>query len=451
MHRVNAGFTLVLPLRPGRVEDAAALLAELNREQSRLPFAKTATTHFATITIIPAQLYRDRELPATLLFATSFCGPARVHVAELVELMGAELKALFAHCEEFHESFSDGELEDFMLHRRHADTFYSGMNHLSPQCVRQHRQLREAIQEFLDEKQAQGGLATTASEVRKQIQEFVRSRTDLAWAQEPWEPTLGAWLVYHWRSLVVEGLLAALVVATIVRIFVSSHLLSLFVIGGWLAILGFLVLVVVLAVSIHRAEGKQTFVAKRPPDDRARELARMTSRPVINEFTLAGPIKQEGSLRPIFLQLAFWVVARVVEGVPWMYYVGSGIDIPTVATARWIVTDRGRRVMFISNFNNAADGYVRDFIETKGGAMRINLSFGFGAGFPKTEWVVNKGCLTHPNEYLYSLAENQLPTAFWYGPHTDVNIDNIKNNRKIREGLFADLSDEDEKKWLHLL
>ncbi|MBL9017731.1 MAG: hypothetical protein JNL83_26310 [Myxococcales bacterium] len=451
MHRVNAGFTLVLPLRPESVDACGALLTELDADQARLPFARSTTTHFATITIIPAQMYRDRVLPATLLFATSMCGPVRVHVEELVELMGSELRVLFAHCEGFRADFSDGEMQDFMLARRHADTFYSGMNHLSPQCVKRHRELREAIEQFIDERQAQGGLTGSASEVRKEIQAFVRSRPDLAWTEERFEPTLRAWLAYHWRSLVVEGFVASLLVASVVRIFVEAKLLTWFVVGGWSLVVAFLALVVVLGVSISRAEAKQAFVAQRPPDDRARTLASMTNRPVINEFVLAGPIKPEGSLRPVFLQLAFWVVARVVEGVPGMYYVGSGIDIPTVATARWIVTDRGRRVMFISNFTNSAHGYIRDFIETRGGAMRINLSFGFGYGFPKTRWIVSGGALTDPNAYLYSLAQNQLPTWFWYGPHEDVSIDNIKVNRKIREGLFADLSPEEEKQWLHLL
>jgi hypothetical protein len=141
----------------------------------------------------------------------------------------------------------------------------------------------------------------------------------------------------------------------------------------------------------------------------------------------------------------------VAEGVPGIPYVGSGINIPTVATARWIAADRGRRLMFISNFTNAGEGYVRDFIETRGGAMRINLSFGFGAGYPKTRWILWDGALVDPNAYLYSLSENQLVTLFWYGPYRDISIDNIKVNRKIREELFAKHTEQQARDWLHLL
>ena len=125
----------------------------------------------------------------------------------------------------------------------------------------------------------------------------------------------------------------------------------------------------------------------------------------------------------------------------------------TVATARWIVADGGKRLMFISNYTNEGKAYVRDFIETPGGAKRINLSFGFGTGYPKTRWVAWGGALDDPNAYLYSLAENQLPTLFWYGPYRDTSIDNIKRDRKLREGLFDESFDDPiaAQKWLHLL
>jgi hypothetical protein len=186
----------------------------------------------------------------------------------------------------------------------------------------------------------------------------------------------------------------------------------------------------------------------RQPDPHVRELAVTQNRPVINEFTIAGPIKEEGTLRPLFLRLSLWIVARLAEGVPWLR---SGIDIPTVATARWIAADRGRRLIFISNYTNAAEPYVRDFIDVPDGAMRINLTFGFGRGYPKTEWVVEGGALTDPNGFIYVVTENQRPTAFWYGPYRDMSIDNIKINRKIREGLFANLDEAGAQAWLHLL
>ena len=119
MHRVNAGYTLLARVSDGEnaLADLGALLATL-----QLPFATTTTTHFATISILPAQMYGDEELPATLMFATSYCGPILTHVKELVSVMGDELRKVFEYCEGFHSGCSNAELELFILGRveRHA-------------------------------------------------------------------------------------------------------------------------------------------------------------------------------------------------------------------------------------------------------------------------------------------------------------------------------------------
>ncbi len=451
MHRVNAGFTLLARLDADRVDAATALLAELDKDPARLPFARSATTHFATITIIPAQRYQDELLPATLMFATSYCGPTGEHVSELVAIMGAGMRGLFAHCVDFDVECSDDELEDFMRAHRQSDTFYSGMQDLSPEDVRRHCELRDAIETYIDERQATGGLTGTASDVRREIQEHVRSRPELAWAREPWKPTLWSWVVLKWRSLLIEAFVGSLIVGAIARCYVDNTALDVFVIGGGIALGAFLLFVLVLLVQMREAEAAQTFVSSRHSDEYMRRLAATQTRPVINEFTLAGPIKPEGSIRPLFLRLSLWLIARGVEGVPGIPYLRDGINIPTVATARWIAADDGRRAIFISNYTNDGVGYVRDFIETPAGAMRINLTFGFGTGFPKTEWVILEGALTEPNAYLHALAENQMPTMFWYGPYRNISIDNIKHNRKIREGLFADYNEKQARDWLLLL
>jgi len=153
-------------------------------------------------------------------------------------------------------------------------------------------------------------------------------------------------------------------------------------------------------------------------------------------------------MRPLVLRLSMWIVARIAEGIPGLR---GGIDIPTVATARWIAADKGRRLIFISNYTNSAEPYVRDFIDVPEGAQRINLTFGFGRGYPKTEWVVNGGALTDPNGFIYVVTHNQHETGFWYGRYPDMSIDNIKINRRIREGLFAKLDEDEERAWLELL
>jgi hypothetical protein len=452
MHRVNAGYTLLLPLVADRVDAASALLAAFDKQPQQLPFAKSSTTHFATVTILPAQTYRDEPLPATLLFATSFCGPASIHVKELVQVMGARLRQVFEHCVGFPAGCSDHELEEFIVAHRHGDTFYSGMQNLSPDNVRQHYQLREAIESFIDREQASGGLTGGALAVKRKIADHVKSRPELAWAQESFAPPPGTWLALHWRTLIVGAIavpfLAALVVCSLLCWFAHCATLCTFITCGWIVVGLVLALAFALVLSIRIAERAQTYVADRQPDALVRELAATQNRPVINEFTIVGPTKEEGPLRPLVLRVLLWIVARLAEGIPGLH---APIEIPTVATARWIAADRGRRLVFISNYTNAADSYVRDFIDVEAGAKNINLSFGFGRGYPKTRWILDDGAITDPNAFSYVVTANERPTAFWYGPYRNISIDNIRINRQIREGLFADHDEAAAQAWLLLL
>ena len=452
MHKVNAGYTVIARLKEGCAEKVRQLLRDFRAHPEKLPFAAMPTVHFATGAVLPAQRYEDEELPATLMLATSFAGPSRVHEHELIRFGGRGLRELLRHCEGFSPYCSDAELRRFLREHRQADTFYSGMQHLSRADVLRHDELRTQIEAFIDHRQDHGDFPDDAIEIRHQIQKFVRGRPELAWAEnDPWEPAEGSWLALHWRTLVLAAVvlpfLAALLLGSLALAVVHSTALKVGVASGWLAVDLSVFALFALVRGVRDAERQQRFVAVRPPDTHVRSLDATQCHPVINEMTVVGPIK-EGMVRPFVLRLALWIVARYAEGIPGLT---TGINIPTVATARWIAIDRGKRLVFISNFTNAAEPYVRDFIDLRFGAMRINLTFGFGRGYPRTEWVIWRGAVEDPNAFINVVHANQLHTELWYCPYGNLSIDNIKRNRQIREGLFGEATTSQAEAWLKLL
>ncbi len=454
MHKVHFGYTFVAPLRSDE-NDVKAILRDLQTRPSELPFEDVPSVHFATVTVIPAQKWGDEDLPACLMIATSFSGPAKQHVAELVRHMGAPLRALLAHCDGFPREATDRQLAQYIKDHRNPDTFYSGMHDLSRDDVLKQRALRLAIQEFLDKHRRT--LPERPSQVREAIQEFVAGEADHEWALEPWKPTQkydDGWWERHWRSMAVLFVLIAFGVTLLgcgvgyvctgnrwLGAGFAACLLAIF--GSALALLG-------LIVGVRHAEQHQDYVAKRPEDAHVRELAATQTHLGINEMTIAGPIKN-GAARPIVMRLLLWVVARAAEGIPYIKSQKDGIHIPTVAAARWISLDRGRRLCFLSNFTNAAEPYVRDFVDTRAGAFRINISFGFGGGYPITEWIARRGANENPNAFIWVVAQNQYPTEFWFCPYRDMTIDNIVINRDLRAGLPGPMNDCEAQKWLLLL
>jgi hypothetical protein len=268
----------------------------------------------------------------------------------------------------------------------------------------------------------------------------VKQRADLVWARLPWKRSWADWWALHGRLVVAVVPLIALVVTSLAWLVGRSARLAVAVETGWGAVGVMIGLLGALVLAVRRAEQRQSFVAQRQSDDRVRAIAATQLQPVINEMTVAGPLK-EGRWRPLFLRIALWIVARAVPS----------ITIPTVATARWLAIDGGRRLVFISIFAKLSEPYVRDFIDIPSGARRINLLFGFGYGYPVTEWVISRGALDDPNAFVNVVALGQQLTELWYCPYKNLSIDNININRRIRQGLFADLSEAQASDWLQLL
>jgi hypothetical protein len=62
----------------------------------------------------------------------------------------APLRALLGCCAGFTQGCTDPQVERYLHEHRHGDTFYSGMQHLAPHDVVQHRQLRDEIERYID-------------------------------------------------------------------------------------------------------------------------------------------------------------------------------------------------------------------------------------------------------------------------------------------------------------
>lgn len=452
MHQVNAGYTLLAPIAAGREGELRTLLrgyAETATQPDRFGFEACASTHFASITVIDEHVRDDEILPATLLFATSFAGPLRDHLRELVATTGPQLRAILGACDPYLRDCADADLEAYLLEHRHADTFYSGMQHLTRADVRRNQQLHAAIAGFLDGPAAPRG---TPAEVRAAIRRFVGEDPELAWALEPWVLPPGATWALKKRGILLIGGAASYVVGLLVASIAGlagCATLGWIALAGWAAVVGFVAFLAVVLGGVIVADRRQDYTSGRQDDARVRELSAAQNRPVINEVTITGPIK-DGATRPLYMRLAFWIIARAAEGVPVPGY-WDGIDIPTVATARWIAGDRGRRLIFISNYTNAAEPYVRDFIDKDDGPRNINLSFGFGRGYPQLHRLVQGGADQHPNEFIYVVTEHQQLTDYWFGPYKDLSIDNIKRDFAIRKGLADPPPKDGIQAWLHLL
>jgi hypothetical protein len=425
-----------------KVEEARAVLARMRGDVESV-FAQAKRTHFITASVLPAQMRGKRELPPTLLFLTSYWGPVGKHLDELIDVAGDDLRELFSHCQDAPEPrCSRAELAAYMKVHRKPDTFYSGMHNVTHEQVLGDARLRRAIEDHIDaDPAAFAGL--TSLEAREKIQAFVRSDQELVKLAESPPVTRTDALKMYRHVILVVLVLVVLTLLSVAAAVTDVRALDLAVRVGWIS-LGAIVAVLLglfLLMRLYevRHDGE---TAKRQPDDHVKELENCQLNPVINEFTVAGPVKG-GVFRPIFLRILLWIVAR--------YVVVARISIKTVAAARWLAIDGGRRLVFVSNYTNMAEGYVRDFIDTVAGAGNINLVFCWGMGYPRTRFLYLGGARDDSNGFINVVHAQTRVTGLWYCPYKDLSIDNIKRNRALREGLFDDRNELQARDWLRKL
>ena len=151
-------------------------------------------------------------------------------------------------------------------------------------------------------------------------------------------------------------------------------------------------------------------------------------------------------LRRFMLGVVLWVIN--LFGRIW-YNQGDLGGIPGIHFARWVVFDKGRRLLFLSNYDGGWDGYLSDFVQFSfrglngiWGNTRMakrsyppTLSFlWWGAQF---EWLFK----------AYAGA-SQVPTLFWYRAYEHLCTDNINNNTAVREGMTGEMTTAQADAWL---
>jgi len=118
--------------------------------------------------------------------------------------------------------------------------------------------------------------------------------------------------------------------------------------------------------------------------------------------------------------------------------------IPTILSARWVLIDGGRRLLFLDHYSGAWESYLNEFIDM--GAVKglnaiwtntfvktVNPEQRFT--FPETRFYVWQGAQAERPFKAY-VRRSQIETLVWYSAHPTLSIKNINTNTDIRQALF---------------
>jgi hypothetical protein len=146
-----------------------------------------------------------------------------------------------------------------------------------------------------------------------------------------------------------------------------------------------------------------------------------------------------GRLRSLSLRLTLFVVGLLSR---FWYNDGELGGIPTILSARWVLIDGGRRLLFLDHYSGAWNNYLNEFIDMTAvfglNAIWTNTFInvrGSQYGFPQTEYYLWKGAQVERPFKAY-VRHSQIETLAWYSAYPTVSTVNVNTNSEVRRSLF---------------
>jgi len=484
----QSNFMVLAEVPANRVKSLRALLDTLNLgdtpgmanpDNSKVPFGKIKSLHFARFVILDDQTLSDfkdilnpiPKYPVELAFLADFDGPVEEFLDILVQEAGPGLEEIFSHC-----GFeAQSNLLDWMKrHSRPPAAAYVNWVGRSVKQIHEEAALRKGLVEYVDANCAR--LQHTAPqdirrELLQQASKFPLTRpkrTPLGWCLWnllhyaivpallllPWvlaipclvPPTkyvlwvvgpslVVSALVFLWLVCRTPVTLAVLVFLGLMLVPFVLLLFPLLLIPLGLAAFAF-------AWALRWHEKNEPEIIFRPSLPHDRELAALEDYDVSNQFTALGSVKPSTFRRVLFVVLLWFTN----YGARHVYTKGFLSRIRSIHFARWVFIDDKRRVLFASNYDGSHQAYMDDFINKAG--WGLNLTFGCGFGYPRTKWFIWEGS-KQELKFKYTNRRHQVPTQVWYKAYPGLTAFDLARNARVRRAVERKaMTDDDVRKWL---
>jgi hypothetical protein len=426
-------LTVLAPIAQGKLDSLKILLQEINKDieaNARIPFKKLSTIHFARFVIIDAI---DSQSSAWLAFSTNYDGDLEAHLNEMYSTAGDGFNAVYSHCEGYNPC-NQSEFKKYLKSKMlpFPKAFYAGHRGLSVEAIHLQNKIRDAIEGFLNNSTQSNN---NPIHVRKNIVEHFKVHHADLLKQPPAISLKTAWQLIAISILIVVGIGFAI-----------GTLLS------W-KILGMITLILLGAIGVFyialRIKEKSDDQIEVQPDaslvSRISDLTKQEDFTTQNQLTHLVEIKP-GWFRLMTLNFVLWAINLLAI---YKYNKGKLGNIPTIHFARWVIIDKGKRLLFFSNFDGSWESYLGDFVDKA--AVGLTGVWSNTKLFPTTKNLIQLGA-TDEERFKYWTRIHQIPTQVWYTAYKTLSVVNVLNNNAIHQGLFKEnMSAEECQDWLRKL
>ena len=411
-------LTFVAKVNPDRVSDLKALLDGIAADVEGnvlIPFPKLKLLHFASLV-----LNDDPSYGADLVFENNFDGSLDPYLEDLYAHASAGLHGIYSCCLDYPAASAADKaamLSYLRAHVVHPNAYHIGNVGRSVQRTHQEDDLRDGLEDFLDDVVRQGNIGSPGS-IRQRAQAFTQSQPLFAWAAKV-QP----------RQTAIEHFIPRLnlVIAGLIALVLSPLLIPLAII--WVIVL------------------RWTETHEAPPADlevnaHVRDLVEREDRThIVQNHMCHITIVKPGAFRRVTLRGVLWVVNLIARTSD----KGELSGIPSIHFAHWALIDKGRRLLFFSNFDGSWENYLDDFIDKASNGLTGIWSN--TVDYPKTRFLILDGS-RDGTRFKEWARDKQVYTNVWYSAYKQLTVQTVDNNSSIREDLFTSLDDCATRDWL---
>jgi len=148
-----------------------------------------------------------------------------------------------------------------------------------------------------------------------------------------------------------------------------------------------------------------------------------------------------GWMRWLLLRLVLWGAGFVTR----VQTHGKLGGIPGIFFAHWTLFDKGRKLLFLSNYSGGWDSYLDDFVDLA--SWGLTPIWSNTIGFPKTRLLFAGGSRDR-DAFKRFVRRSQVESLVWYPAYPNLTVDNVNRNSAIRNGLFRELDSDGQRRWL---
>ncbi len=428
----QGGITVITEIDPARdIQELYILLNHIGDNINTTPvidFAGMKGLHFCRWFIIEGlKDVSGNAFPSSLVYAAYYDGSEEEHLMELLDKCRDSINMIYSYCKGFPSGTGTTDssiIHYFKKHMSKNQLLWPAYRGGTVEQILGEQKVRDAIQTYLNQRQAANKLeGLTDEEIKAGIIHYIQSDPSLKWAlKQRAQPSFGWNFIYYFK-LVTKLLLIVLLLPVLIVFFIPIW---------WL----------LLSRIFEKRDDKKRKQIVRTKT--ITDLLNKEDRVFMNQLTIYGSINKPYWYRLTTLKIGLWIFS--LNGT-YRSNKGKLSGIETIHFANWSLFNKGKNVMFLSNYDGAWQVYLSEFIDRS--AMAMNLTFGTTANYPKTKRLLWEGAFDE-QAFKTVVRNNQYPSQVFYSTYPYITMKNILNNSKIRKGLDGS-SKESVSDWLKRL